>query len=1029
MNLAELSVKNRVPVNLLLLVMVVGGILGYRMMTREVFPVVSIDRVAISTVYTGVSPEEIEKNITIPIEEEIKGIKGIEHIESRSLEGLSMIEAELEPGRDMKAVAQDIRARIERIEDLPDEAEDSHILELEFEAPVVMVGVSGGLSEDLRRDIADELEGQIERIEGVSSVTMNGYREREILVEVDPNRMYAFGIGISEVIRAVKERNLDLAGGRLKGDRQELLLRTLGEFRDVSEIMAMVVRSNPEGRHIYLRDIGRASLSYKEDENYGRINGSRSITMNVTKKMNGNAIRIMDEVESIVDDFRERLPSSIEISLTQNSALWIKSRLRTLYINGGIGFTLVCLALLIFLTWRMALWTALGIMASFLGAFGLMYLTGQSINMVSLFALIVVLGLVVDDAIIVTENVFRYMNMGFSPAKASILGTQEVLKPVIATVATTVAAFVPMLMMTGILGKFMKVIPTVVTLVLIMSLIEALIILPSHLADFGRSRQGTSGKPDRVGQWFHRLRHFYQKSLVICLRWRYVFILISIAVTGALVAVAFYSQKFVLFGSKDTPGFVVSLEAQEGTKLEETGKLVAMIDDIAGTLRTEDVNAIVSLVGLQIDPSNGRPRTGSNIGHVYVELVDFDSPSRRNGYEVMNEMREKLQGITGLKSLKLEALDGGPPIGSAVELKIRGRHLNRLREISDELQDFLRGIPGVKDIRDDYSRGKKEMQFRVDPDKAALYGLNASSVARELRASIEGEEASQIRWGDETIDIVVKFEEVYRNDYRYLQQVQVKNNKGELVPVKSVVEPTIYQGVDAISRKDHRRTITVSADVDTEIITSRQVAERIETRFGDLGQLYPGYDLSFGGETEEQRKSVSSLLQASMVAILVIYMILGGLFKSFLQPFLVLFAVPFGVIGVIIGHFIMNQDLSLLSLIGVVALLGVVVNDSLLLVDFINRSREKGIGRWRSIISSGRVRMRPIFLTTLTTVLGLMALSFQTRGQAAYLAPMAISIVWGLLFATALTLLLVPAMFAVSDDLKMGLAKVFQKRK
>ena len=940
-----------------------------------------------------------------------------------------MIEAELETGRDIKTVAQEIRARIERIKDLPEEAEDSVVLELEFEAPVVMVGVSGGVSEDVRRDVADELEAQIERIEGVASVGMNGYREREIWVEVDPNRMYAFGISISEVIRAVREQNLDLAGGRLKGDRQELLLRTVGEFRDVSEIMAMVVRSNPEGRHIYLRDIGRATLTYEEEENYGRINGSRSITMNITKKTDGNAIAIMDEIEALVERLHDTLPLSVEISLTQNSALWIKSRLRTLYINGGIGFTLVCLTLIIFLTWRMALWTALGILASFLGAFGLMYLTGESINMISLFALIVVLGLVVDDAIIVTENVFRYMNMGYSPVKASILGTQEVLKPVIATVATTVAAFVPMLMMTGILGKFMKVIPTVVTLVLIMSLIEALIILPSHLADFGRSRHGSSGKSSGEGRWFHRLRYLYQKTLVTCLRWRYGFVLTSIVVTGALVGVAFYYQKFVLFGSKDIPGFVVSLEAQEGTKLEETGRLITTIDDIAATLPEEDVNAIVSLVGLQIDPSNGRPRTGSNIGHVYVELVDFDSPSRRNGYEVMDEMRRKLENITGLKSLKLEALEGGPPMGAAVELKIRGGDLSRLREISDEIQDFLMGIPGVKDIRDDYSRGKKEIQFRVDSDKAALYGLSATLVARELRASIEGEEASQIRWGDETIDIVVKFIEPYRNDYRYLQQIQVKNNRGDLIPLKSVVEPTIYEGVNDISRKDHRRAITVSADLDTELITSRKLTKAIKARFGDLSQFYPGYEISFGGETEEQRKSISSLARASMVAILVIYMILGGLFKSFLQPFLVLFAVPFGVIGVIIGHFIMDQTLSLLSLIGVVALLGVVVNDSLLLVDFINRSREKGMGRWRSIILSGRVRMRPIFLTTLTTVLGLMALSFQTRGQAAFLAPMAISIVWGLLFATALTLLLVPAIFAISDDLTVGLRKVFQKRK
>jgi multidrug efflux pump subunit AcrB len=1028
MKIAEFSVNNRVLVNLLLLVMLVGGVIGYNTMTREVFPVVSIDRVAISTVYSGVSPEEIEKNITIPIEKSIKGVKGIEHIESRSLEGISMIEAELEPGRNLKAVAQDIRSEIERIDDLPEEAEDPIVLEIEFEAPVVLVGVSGSVPEEVIRRVADDLEDRIELIKGVASVSMSGYRDQEIWIEIDPNRMYAFGIGISEVIRAVRERNLDLSGGSLKGPKEELLLRTMGEFRDIPEVEGMVIRKSPEGRHIYLRDIGSATLTYEEEENFGRINGGRSITLNVTKRTDGDSIGIMKEIEKMVSTLRQGLPPGIEITLTQNSALWIKSRLRTLYLNGGIGFTLVCLTLFTFLTWRMALWTAVGIPASFLGAFAIMPFLDQSVNMVSLFALIVVLGLVVDDAIIVTENVYRHINMGHPPKQAAVLGTQQVLLPVIATVATTFAAFLPMLMMSGILGKFMKVIPIVVTLVLVMSLVEALIILPSHLADFARNRPEGSPASARDGQWFIRLRGLYQKALFFCLRWRYAFVAGVVFVTAVLVAVAYYYQKFVLFGSKDTPGFVVMLETPEGTKLEETARKVAEVEQQAATLPSKDVNAVVSLVGLQLDPQTGRPRSGSNLGHVYVELVDFDAPERRNGFVVVNEMRDKVVGLTGLKSLKVESLQGGPPVGAAVELKVRGDDLERLRSISDEIQAFLQGIPGVKDISDDYARGKKEIQYRVDPAKAALYGLDAVTVARAVRASFEGEEASQIRWDDETIDIVVKFAEPYRNDYRYLEQLKIANGAETLVPIKNVASPTIYQGLNAISRKDHRRAVTVSADVDTQVVTSRQVSRMIEGQFGDLGRRTPGYDIVFGGETEEQRKSVASLFRAYVVAVLIIYMILGGLFKSFLQPFVIMIAVPFGVIGVIIGHFVMNQNLSLLSLIGAVALSGVVVNDSLLLVDFINRSREKGVRRWRSIVASGRIRMRPILLTTLTTIFGLLALSFQTRGQAGFLAPMAISIVWGLLFATGLTLLLVPSVFAIADDIVTWIKRLVRQR-
>ncbi|MBN4053191.1 efflux RND transporter permease subunit [bacterium AH-315-L15] len=1017
MGIVNFSVKNRVPVNLLLMVMIAGGVIGYHSMPREVFPVVSIDRVAVSTVYSGVSPEEIEKNITIPIEKAIKGIKGIAHIESSSLEGTSLIEAELEPGRDMKRVAEDIRSRIERIETLPEEADDPMVIEIEFEAPVVMLGISGPVREMALRDIADQLEYRIDQIDGVGSVTLGGYRDREIWIEVDPNRMYPFGIGIREVIQALKERNLDLAGGRLKGKREELLLRTVGEFQDVSDVNNMVVRENPLGRHIRLLDIGSARLTYEEEEDYGRINEERSITLNITKGADGDAITIMEGIEAELEDLQKNLPTGIEISLTQNSAIWVQSRLRTLYFNGTIGFTLVCLTLFTFLNWRMALWTAVGIPASFLGALFLMSLLGQSINMLSLFALIVVLGMVVDDAIIVTENVYRHISMGYTPIRAAVIGTEQVLMPVLATVVTTVAAFIPMLMMSGILGKFMRVIPIVVTLVLVMSLLEALVILPSHLADFSRPLPSSGSSSNRDGAWFIRLRRRYQKTLVSVLRKRYWFVIGIVVVAAGLMAFAYQSGKFVLFGVKDIPGFVVMLETPTGTKLEETSRRVAEVEQRIATLRAEDINAVVSLIGRQLDPETNRTRKGSHLGQVIVELADFESPNRRNGYEVLAEMREKIVGLTGLKSLKVEPIEGGPPVGAAIEMTIRGEDLEQLRSISDEVQDFLVGIPGVLDIRDDYARGKKEIQFRIDPARAAIYGLDTAAVAQAVRASFHGETATRIRRDDETIDIVVKFAEPYRNDPRYLEQLQVANARGILVPIKSVAVLRLHEGVNAINRKDHRRTVTVSADVDTEIITSREVSRMIEARFGDLNQTYPGYDFHFGGETEEQRKSMASLLKAYTITALIIYTILGGLFQSFLQPIVVMFAVPFGIIGVIIGHFVMGQALSLLSLIGVVALSGIVVNDSLLLVDFINKAREKGRGRWRSIVVSGQVRMRPILLTTLTTVLGLATLSFQTKGQAGYLAPMAISIVWGLLFATGLTLFLVPALFAIGDDL------------
>jgi len=1025
MRIAELSVENRVPMNLLLMVMVVGGMLAYREMPREVFPVVPIDRVAITTSDSGLLPEEVEQEITRPIEEALKGVKGIAHIESSSIEGLSMVEAELEAGRDLKRIAQDIRSQIARIPDLPEEAEDPVVVEIEFEAPIVVVGLSGSLPEARLRELAKALERRIEGIEGVGTVTLGGYRDREIWLELDPQRMNAFGIGILEVIEGLRSRNLALAGGRLKGLREEVLLRTLGKFQNLAQMEDMVIRPHPLGRHIRLRDIGHARLTYEETQAKDRINGEPAITLNVSKRASGDAIRIMEAIEAEAAGMRTALPSGVTISFTQNSAIWIQSRLKTLYINGAIGFVLVCLTLFSFLNWRMALWTAVGIPASFLGAYCLMALLGQTVNMLSLFALILVLGLVVDDAIIVTENVYRHLCLGYSPAKAAVLGTDQVVLPVVATVLTTIAAFIPMLMMSGILGKFMRVIPIVVSLVLVVSLVEALLILPSHLADFAHAPEASRRQRGAEGPGFMRLRRAYGRGLLFVLRHRYSTVIGVILITGGLIGTAAYFQKFVLFGVKDIPGFVVMLETPTGTRLSETARRVAEIESFAATLPKEDVNAVVSLTGRQIDPETSRLTFGSHLGQVYVELADFDLPNRRNGYVLLQEMREKVQGLPGLRSLKVDAIEGGPPVGAAIEVKIRGEDLSTLRSISGRMQRHLAGMAGVYDIRDDALPGKKELQYHIDPDKVARLGLDTASVARALRASIHGEEATQIQKGGEAVKLRVQWAEPYRSDSRHLSQLKIRSREGTLVPLKSVARASLFQGESAIYRKDHRRTVTVLAEVDSDQMTAGEAAKSLENAFSDLSTRHPGYSFEFGGETEEQRKSVGSLLRAYSVTALIIYMILGGLFKSFLQPFIVMFAVPFGIIGVIIGHFVMDQSISLLSLIGVVALSGIVVNDSLLLVEFINQSRAQGVRRWRSIMAAGRIRMRPILLTTLTTILGLLALSFQTTGQAGYLAPMAIAIVWGLFFATGLTLFLVPALFAIGDDMRAAVKRHF----
>jgi multidrug efflux pump len=1007
-------VKNPVFVNLLLLLTVLSGGYFYATMTREVFPEIPLDLVAISTTYTDISPRQIEKEITIPIEDAVHAITGVDEVKSRSLEGVSMIELALEQGADVTKVAQDVRSEIERSVDLPEDADDPAVIEIESQFPVINVTVHGDAPEADLRLVAKDLESGIEGIRGVASVVMTGYREREVSVELDPLRLAAFRVGAAEVADAVAARNLDLPAGVIRGDRTEYLVRTVGEYADPTRLADVVVRRSPDGRHLRVGDVADVKVAYEEELAFGKLAGERAIALEVSKKRKGDTIGIVQQVRQVVDRVQAAAPPGVAITTTRDGSVWIQSRLKTLYVNGTIGFVLVCLTLFALLDWRMAFWAAVGIPTSFLMAFVFMQAAGMSINMLSLFALIVVLGLIVDDAIIVTENVYRYLLRGMEPRIAAVIGSAEVMMPVLAATTTTMAAFLPMLLMTGIMGKFMKVIPTVVVFCLVATMIESLVMLPSHLAEFSR---GLAGGVRREGRRFVALRRRYTRLIVRALRHRYVTVGMLLAAAVVSVFVMRYHMRFVLFNTKDLPGFAVMVETPEGTSLTQTERVLAQVEKVGQQLPPTDLNAMVTLVGSQFDIATGRSTQGSNLGMIYFELAHFDDPDRRNGYVVLNDFRQRLTGITGYESLRVIETQGGPPVGRAVEVKVRGDDVAVLRTIAREIQDDLSRTPGVFDVASDDVLGKQELTVRVDEDRAALYGLNAAAIARVVRIAFEGEEVSEIRRGNDTLKVMVRHAGGYADRPQELDQVRLWSPAAGWVPLTSVARVELAQGPSAILRKDRKRTILVSAAVNKEVITSTEANRLVKAHFADVPRRFPGYELVYGGENERQMESLYSLAKASALAVLLIYLILGTLFRSFVQPLVIMSTVPFAFIGVVVGHLVMMQPLGLLSLIGLAGLVGVVVNDSLVLVAFVNSARARGASRWISVVRSARHRLRPILLTSVTTILGLLTLSFQTRGQAAYLAPMAISIVWGLAFATVLTLVMVPCVLSILDDI------------
>lgn len=669
----------------------------------------------------------------------------------------------------------------------------------------------------------------------------------------------------------------------------------------------------------------------------------------------------------------------------------------------------------------MALFTALGIPFSFLGAFTFMSFFGMTINMLTLFSLIVVLGIVVDDAIIVSENVFRHLGTGLSPNQAAIQGTDQVVKPVLAAVMTTMAAFLPLLLMTGILGKFMRVIPIVVNFALLASLIEALLTLPSHLADFAPSMK-TTGKPGKAmgaEKWLGRAKRQFARSLSWLLRRRYWVILSVFLVSILFGFVAKRFIPFILFDMDDIPSFIVQIETPEGARLSRTEEAIESIEERLLQFSKNEIDTLSSLVGSHFDPSSGRSEAGTNLGQVMVELPQFNAKDRVNGKIVLAKARKELKGIRGVKKLEVVEIQGGPPVGKAIEVQIRGEDVDVLRNISQKMQGFLATLEGVKDIQDDLVRGKQELVVKVDEEKASLYGIHVENVAVALKTYYDGIKTSEIHRKKDQIDVLVRLAPEFRNDYALLDSLKVANDRGQLTPLSSIAEATLRQGSGVIRRKDQRRAVTVTADVDTDITTSSEAKEVIQRKFRDLSKTYPGYSFAFAGEQKEQMESVDSLIQAFLIAMITIYIILGTLFRSFVQPLVVMVAVPFAFIGVVVGHLVMGIAFGLLSMIGMVAMAGIVVNDSLVLIDFINKNRQAGMGRWRSIISAAKTRFRPIILTSLTTIAGVSTLAFQKTGQAAFLAPMAISIFWGLIFSTVLILVVVPCFFSAVEDIRI----------
>jgi multidrug efflux pump subunit AcrB len=1007
-------VKQPVFVNLLFVLAIVAGVVTYADIPVDLNPDVSFETAGVITVYQGASPEEVEDLITIPIEDQVKELDGISRVISISGESRSTVLVEYESGmEDFKGAVRDLRDAVDNVDDLPQEAENPLVFEFGTSStyPVISVVLSSEeMPEPKMKDLVEDIQDELKEVDGVSSVNVAGVRDREIWVEVDPQNLHGYGLAIRNVVDALRMANLDLSGGKIKTSRREYLVRTLGEFKDIGDIEEVVIKSSPVGQHILVRDIAQVRDTFEEEQTLSRLNGQRAVSLSILREKGGNNFEIVHETKSIVEEQIRRSPFTIKIAYINDSTILISRVIQRIKNNALYGLGLVVLTLYLFVGFRNAVFAAVGIPFSFLCTFVLMHVADITINTISLFSLILVLGIVVDDAIVMIENIYRHIEKGSVPVEAAVTGASQVAMPVLASVLTTVAAFLPLLLMVGIIGNFLAVIPLVVSFALLSSLFEAFIILPSHVADFGgRGREPVIGERP-----FRFMKRIYRRVVVRVLRFRYLFLLIILFLACCGAYLAFFVLERDLFAEEEISQFSCRVHIPVGSRLEETDKIISRIEKLAMELPQSEVTAVLSRTGIII--GDYMVERGTHVGEVMVDLVEEEERSRMSD-EIIDELRSQVERISGITSVEFAKVNTGPPVGEPVAIQVRGEEYTVLEAAADEIMTFLARIGGVRDIHDDLERGKGEIRIRISEEKAALYGLTNNQIALAVKGAFEGLEATTFRAGGEEVDVIVKFQEADRRGMADFERIKLQNPQGDLIPFYSIADVAMEKGYAHIIRRDFERAIMVNADVDPEVIKSTTVNKIVEGEIPMLEARYPGIEIKLGGEYEKTQESFASLTRSFLVAIAVIYMILGTQFQSFAQPLVIMLTVPFSFIGVVLGLLVMGYPFSLVAFVGLVALSGVVVNDSLVLVDFINKRRRQSLNRWRAIIQSGKIRMRPILLTTITTVLGLLPMGLGMGGKSRVWGPMANTIIWGLGFATILTLFFIPAFYAIMDDL------------
>ncbi|MAW11925.1 MAG: hypothetical protein CMO54_08755 [Verrucomicrobiales bacterium] len=1053
-NLIKWFSRNNVAANFLMVLILVAGISTWLKLKKEIFPETSTSVVAVSVPYPGATPEEVEKGVCIPIEEAIRDLQGVDVMRSTAANSYGVVYVEVLSEFDVRDVLDDMKTRVDAIDNFAENIESPVYEEVLIKNQVLTIAISAQTDELTLRGYADRIrDGMLSYVPpkpkswldgflssfggvgGVSQVELSGIRPYEISIELSEDAMNAYNVSFDDVTNAVRASSIDLPGGAVRTEAGEILIKTESKRYNAEQFDKISVISRGDGTIVPLSRIANVIDGFEDIDLISRFNGKKTATLQIFRVGDEDTLKVAEAARDYIQIVKNELPSDVSVEIWNDNSRFLEGRLNLLKKNAIWGLILVLIILSLFLRPSLAALVTIGIPISFTGAIWMMPATDISINMISLFAFILVLGIVVDDAIVVGENVYRRMRLGEDPKLASWRGTHEVGVVVIFGVLTTVAAFTPMLGISGVSGKIWRNIPWIVIPTLLFSLIQSKLILPSHLALLKPFR------PDQERNLFSRIQSkisrgmerfvekFYRPTLKLALQGRYIVVTIFISLFLISVGLIVGERiKWEFFPEVEAEIISTKIKMVEGVAFESTSDAVSRVEEAANKLNQQYqkefgqplILNMLATVGSQPFKTGFSPITpkGDNLGEVAIELLPA-SERTVTARQLAAKWRKITGGIPGASEISFQSQSAGS--GNAIDLELSGNDDEELLKATELVKRELNNIEGVIDISDSNVLGKRQVSLKSLLPEGESTGLKLSDVGIQMRQAFYGEEVQRLQRGRDEVKVMVRYPKENRISIDDVEKMKIRSARGDKVPLSALVELEEGRSKSAIRRTERLRAIRIAADIDrgNPKANANQARRTLEqTVLSKFNEMFPGVRYEFYGEQKDQAQSMEELKSSSVFALLAVFVLMAIPLGSYIQPAIVMSVIPFGIVGAILGHILMGANISIMSMCGIVALSGVVVNDSLVLVDYVNRHRIKGSSVIEAAWEAGAVRFRPIVLTSLTTFAGLSPMLFETDLQAKFLIPMAISLGFGILFATAITLFLVPCVYLLLEDIK-----------